>query len=405
MLTSRIEPFVGWLRDAPVLPPTGDGPLRGLRLAVKDVLDVAGLPTGAGHPDWLRAQGPALADAEAVARLRAAGASVVGKTHTDELAYSLDGDNAHYGAPRNPAAPDRLCGGSSSGSASAVALGAADLGLGTDTAGSIRVPASYCGLFGFRPSHRGAPRAGIVPLAPSYDVPGLLARDAATLDAGLRALLGGPGEAWLGGVAPDSDRLLVPDDLWSAVSSRVREALRPLLDRFGTGMAAVDRTPWFGPGSDTGRWQEVRTAFITVQAAEAWACHGEWIERARPRFGPGVAERFARAATVTPGQQQAARATVAEAARQLGERLAPGSVLALPTTPGPAAPVASGAADPGRRAATVALTCLASGAGAPAVSVPGTLLDGAPIGLCLVAAPGADEQLMALLARVVPGAP
>lgn len=403
MLTTRIDPFVGWLAGFTALPPTGDGPLRGVRLAVKDVVDLAGLPTGAGHPDWLRTHGTAAADAAVVARLRAAGASVVGKTHTDELAYSLNGSNAHYGAPLNSAAPDRLCGGSSSGSASAVALGAADLGLGTDTAGSCRVPASYCGLFGFRPSHGRVPRDGIVPLAPSFDVPGLLARDLSLLDAGVRTLLDPGPRAAEDGAAEGGVGLLVPEDLWSAVTPRVREALRPVLDRFAGDLPTVDRAPWFGSGA--AQWQQARAAFTTVQAAEAWACHGAWIERERPRFGPGVTERFALARSVTGEQERAARATLTATAEQLTARLAHGTVLALPCSAGPAPLIGSGPVDAGFRAATVALTFLASASGAPAVSVPGALLDGAPVGLCLVAAPGADEQLLDLLLRHLGDAP
>src|SRR5690606_37246293 len=183
------DPFVPWIpRQEPDVALTG--PLAGLRLAVKDLFDVAGMPTGAGNPRWLETHEAPDADAEAVARLRAAGASLVGKTITDELAWSLNGSNAHYGTPDNPAAPGRLPGGSSSGSASAVASGLADIGLGTDTGGSIRVPASYCGLFGLRPTHGRVPLEGAVPLAASFDTAGVFTRDAATLRKASETLLG-----------------------------------------------------------------------------------------------------------------------------------------------------------------------------------------------------------------------
>ncbi|MFD0636555.1 amidase family protein [Catenulispora yoronensis] len=196
------DAFVGWI---PVLDAAEDrgGPLGGVRLAVKDVLDVAGLPTGAGHPRWLATHDVPARDATAVARLRAAGATVVGKTHTDELAYSLGGTSRHYGAAPNPAAPDRLTGGSSGGAASAVAGGLADLSLATDTAGSIRIPASYCGLYGLRPTHGRVPADGIVPLAPSFDVAGLLTRRLELLTVAAGVLLDpAPGTAAPPGCGP-----------------------------------------------------------------------------------------------------------------------------------------------------------------------------------------------------------
>ncbi|MDQ2103939.1 amidase family protein, partial [Azospirillum isscasi] len=163
------------------IPGAADGPLAGLRFAVKDLFHIAGLPTGAGNPDWLRTHEVPQETAPAVRRLLDAGARVAGKTLTDELAWSLAGENAHYGTPENPKAPGRIPGGSSSGSASAVAGGAVDFAIGTDTGGSIRLPASYCGLYGLRPTHGAVPLDGSVPLAPSFDTVGWFAREAALL--------------------------------------------------------------------------------------------------------------------------------------------------------------------------------------------------------------------------------
>ena len=135
------------------LPGSETGPLATLSLAVKDVFHIKGHPTGAGNPDWLRTHPVAGTTAPAVQRLLDAGAHIVGKTHTDELAYSLNGENVHYGTPVNPNAAGRIPGGSSSGSAAAVAGGLVDFAIGTDCGGSVRLPASYCGIFGFRPTH------------------------------------------------------------------------------------------------------------------------------------------------------------------------------------------------------------------------------------------------------------
>src|SRR3954465_11916524 len=163
------------------LPPTNDGPLRGLRFAVKDLIDVAGHPTGCGNPTWLATHPPAIPSAVCVAQLLAAGAQCEGKTITDEFAFSLLGENYHYGTPLNPAAPNRVTGGSSNGSASAVACGIVDFALGTDTGGSVRVPASNCGIWGWRPSHGFISVAGVMPFSPTLDTVGVFARTAELL--------------------------------------------------------------------------------------------------------------------------------------------------------------------------------------------------------------------------------
>ncbi len=165
-------------RGSYTAPQNPTGSLAGLRLGVKDLFHIAGLPTGAGNPDWLASHPIPEHTSPVVADLLNADASFIGKTQTDELAYSLNGLNIHYGAPQNPKAPERLPGGSSSGSAVAVAAGEIDIGLGTDTGGSIRVPASYNGLFGIRTTHGLISSEYIVPLAPLFDTVGWLTQSA-----------------------------------------------------------------------------------------------------------------------------------------------------------------------------------------------------------------------------------
>ena len=165
------------------------GSLAGLSLAVKDVFHIKGYRTGAGNPDWLRTHPAVETTAPVVQRLLDAGAHIVGKTHTDELAYSLNGENVHYGTPVNPNAAGRIPGGSSSGSAAAVAGGLVDFAIGTDCGGSVRLPASYCGIFGFRPTHGRIPLDGIVPLASSFDTVGWFTRNARLLEKVGRVLL------------------------------------------------------------------------------------------------------------------------------------------------------------------------------------------------------------------------
>ncbi|WP_051393480.1 amidase [Glycomyces arizonensis] len=380
------DPFVPWI---PLREPDFQltGPLAGLRLAVKDLFDVAGMPTGAGNPHWLETHGVADADAEAVARLRGVGASLVGKTITDELAWSLNGSNTHYGTPDNPAAPGRLPGGSSSGSASAVALGLADIALGTDTGGSVRVPASYCGLFGLRPSHGRVPLDGVVPLAPSFDTAGVFARDADTLRKATEVLLGEPQ------LPEPITRVLAPQDIWDASLPQTRDALMPAVERLD---AEIDRTPLF---EDIAEFEQARVAYATIQAFEAWQIHGEWIEAAEPDFGPGVAARFAKAAELTENDVEEASRHRERIADLLSERLGDGIALALPAAPGPAptldqeAESGDGAID---REAIVRLTCLAGLSRAPAVALPVGDVAGLPVGLQLVASPGDDEALLEL---------
>ncbi|WP_025273145.1 amidase [Haloglycomyces albus] len=356
------------------------GPLAGLRLAVKDLYDIAGIPTGAGNPRWLETHDIPTSDATAVARLKDAGATVVGKTITDELAWSLNGTNFHYGTPTNPAAPGRVPGGSSSGSASAVALEAADIALGTDTGGSVRVPASYCGLYGLRPTHGRIPMDGVVPLAPSLDTAGLFARDASTLRTAMDVLYQSANPT-----SPITT-LIAPADIWDSVDPAVREALYPAIEGFGL---EIDRTPLL---DDIAELETARQTYATILAWEAWQQHGTWIEQARPEFGPGVGARFANAAKltqddVTPAEQHRERITTL-----IREHLTDGAVLAIPAAPGPAPKPDA----PFDREALVRMTCLSGLSGAPAISLPLGRVDGLPVNLQVIAAHDTDESLLKL---------
>ena len=373
------DPFIKTIVDA-----GREGPLAGLRLAVKDLFDLAGVPTGAGNPRWLETHEVPCADAKAVALLREAGAKIVGKTITDELAWSLNGTNAHYGTPDNPAAPGRVPGGSSSGSASAVAMGRADIGLGTDTGGSIRVPASYCGLYGLRPTHGRVSMEGAVPLAPSFDTAGVLTRDPATLRLAMGVLLEGTAEA-----GPIT-RLLVPQDIWAEIPEATREAVMPKVEELGL---AIDHAPLFAESEDAAPLETARVAYATLQAWEAWQTHGEWIEANDPVFGPGVAMRFANAAKLDSADIAAAQRVRSGVTALVRDRLPQGTALAIPAAPGPAFAI-GGSPD---REAIVRLTCIAGLSGAPGLAVPAGTVDDLPVGLQLVAAPGGDERLLELV--------
>lgn len=366
------------------------GPLAGLTFVVKDFFDVAGAPTGAGSPDWLATHPAPQRHAPAVSRLLDAGATLAGKTHTDEMAWSLNGENHHYGTPVNPAAPERIPGGSSSGSAVIAAAGLADFAIGSDTGGSVRLPASYCGVFGMRPTHGRIDISGAVPLAPSYDTVGWFARDGAMMKRVGAVLFGG----WRAPAAPA--RFLLGADLFAAAGAAVAAALRD----------AVAMLPEARPVDVAGgALPEWRDAFRVLQASEVWKAHGAWVEATRPNFGPGVRERFAGAPLVTAAEVAAAAAVRAAIRERLDALLGDDGVLILPTGPGAAPFRNTPAAELEQfRARSLELLCLAGHAGLPQISLPLGRIDGCPLGLSLIAPRGQDERLLDIAAALAPAA-
>lgn len=306
-----------------------------------------------------------------------------GIARTDEFAYSITGTNAHYGTPPNPRAPGRLPGGSSSGPAAAVAAGQASIGLGTDTAGSIRVPASYQGLWGLRSTHGAVSAQGLLHLAPSFDAIGWLARSPDVLARTAKASL--PSRPAMG-----SEYVLCPA-LLEVVDPSVRKAFAERLDAI--------RKPRQIQGPDP---KETFAAFRTVQAAEAWRTHATWLREHPDALGPDVAARFAFAATVTEDEERSARGVLAEIRTRLDAELEDG-VLLMPATPTPAPPNRSEpAALDAIRTATISLTCLAAITGRPALSAPLLQADGLPVGLSLIGPHGADLDLVERAAALAP---
>ena len=385
------DPLGALVSDSPTnFGAAGEGPLSGITFVAKDVIDVAGTVTGAGNPDWAAAHEPAATDAAAVTALIASGARLVGKGQCAELAFSLSGDNAHYGMPRNPAASERDPGGSTSGPAAAVGGGLCELGVGTDTLGSVRVPASYCGLYGYRPTYGAISTAGVLPLAQRFDTVGLLARRPDVLRGCAEVLIG----ARVAGDHAPPRRLLLVDELLAAGDPQVAEAVRAAAERLARGLGAslerVNRLP--GDAPDLGN---ALAAFNTLQGSEVWHNFGAWVERAGPSLGADVEARIERAAGFGPAQVAEAKpiaAAVGDSIRRLGADEA----LVFPTT-GTTAPTRDADSD-AREAARVGagqLTCVASLAGAPSVSLPLARAGELPVGVGLVAAPGADRALLA----------
>ncbi|MFW0783570.1 AtzH-like domain-containing protein [Gordonia sp. CPCC 206044] len=365
---------------APLVAATGSGPLTGTSVAVKDLFALAGESIGGGTPHHLEHAPIEPAHAAAVDRLLACGATITGIAHTDELAYSLGGVNPHYGTPPNPAAPKRIPGGSSSGPAVAVSSGEVDLGLGTDTAGSIRVPASYQGIWGFRPSHGTIDTAGVLPLAPSFDTVGLLARDIDTLTRGADALL-----------APQSPEditaVVIDPTLLGYAEPEVAQSFWAYARRIGAKIPVAHRD------ITGGHLEQWFLAFRTVQAHEAWQVHGQFLSEHPDAVTSDVAQRFRSAAEVTDRQAEDARAVLRTARDHLATHLGASSALLLPTASS-AAPLRTSGSVERARTATLHLTCLASLSGRPALSAPCLSADAAPVGISVVGAVGCDGAVL-----------
>ncbi|GAB2176491.1 amidase [Dongia sp. agr-C8] len=374
------------------IPGKPGGPLAGLGFAAKDIFDVAGHTCCCGNPDWLSSHAPATRTAPVITRLVEAGATMVGKTITDELAYSLNGQNFHYGTPRNGGAPDRIPGGSSSGSVSAVANGAADFALGSDTGGSVRIPACLNGICGIRPTHGATDLSGVMPLAPSFDTVGWFARDAALL-------------AKVGDVLLPEDRVqdqlgravLIPTDAWALADPEVRAVLWAALDRLV--LPPRQEIDLAGPTGGLDVW---RTTFRTIQMREIWGQHGAWIESRKPVFGPEIAERFALAKETAAKPDQGEVKLREEIRSLLDEYLADGAVMVIPTAADIAPLKTQSAAESLRfRDRTLSLTALSNLTGVPQVQVPAGRVHGAPVGLSFIAARGSDRALLKFAALAV----
>ena len=326
-----------------------------------------------------------------IERLLAAGARLVGKSCTDELAFSLDGINIHYGTPLNPRFPDRLPGGSSSGSVSAVAAGLVDFALGTDTSGSIRVPASYCGVYGYRPTHGVIPLDGVVPLAPSFDTVGWLARDARMLARCGRVILGPDADPMRSRTAPDFTRLHLLSDAWQLVDERYLGGIRDAAAAIG-GAFAETREARLPDGGLTASFD----VFHAIKQWEAWQAHGRWIREIDPHLADNIRANFEAASRVTDAEHRRALVDRARLRDSLQGALPPDTVFCLPTV-WTVAPLRHASAEELaiNRKQDLALCSVAGLLGAPQVSIP-IVTATCAVGLSLIAAPGEDTRLLAL---------
>ncbi len=367
-----------------------DGPLSGLRFAAKDIYDVAGHITGGGNPDWAATHAPAKITAPVVTNLLEAGATLIGKTITDELTRGILGVNSHFGTPVNPAAPERVPGGSSSGSAVAVAGKLADFALGSDTGGSVRIPASFCGIYGIRPTHSRIPLQGLIEQAPSYDTIGWFARDADTLARVGGVLLGAEsGEQKLA-------RLVIAEDAYEVAGDAVYKAHEKVIDALRS-LAGACVTLRLCP-TDLADWH---SAMYKLQQWEANRSFADWVNATNPRFGYDVAQRFVSAAAMTEDEMKAAEPVRQSHGERMAEVLTPGTVVVLPSAPGPAPLKGLKQSEMWEvRWRITALTCIAGGGGLPQVSLPLCRIDGLPVGVSLIGHKDSDEDLLALARQV-----
>lgn len=368
---------------------SGAGPLAGLTFAVKDIIDVAGQTTGAGNPDWYRSHAPAARHAVAVQRLLDAGANMVGKTVTEEFAYGLIGENYHYGTPVNPRVEGGVPGGSSSGSASVVASGQVDFALGTDTGGSVRVPASFCGLYGIRPSHGRVPLDGIMPLAPSLDTCGWFARDASLLRTIGSVLLDES-------LAVPAQRVLLAEDAFELADDNVCEALESAVARVAERVGALQLVR---PGelAELRGYDAWQSTIQVIRGSEAAASHLAWMRESDAEMGPGFRARFEAGAAYTAEEISNAMSRRATVEGYMADLLGNDAVMLVPGAPS-AAP--QGGADEAvydrLRNRNELYNCTAPLGRLPQVSVPLGETPHGPVGLGLVAGHGNDEMLLDL---------
>ncbi|MFM9886747.1 MAG: amidase [Burkholderiales bacterium] len=393
--TIPFDPLGAFCRENhTALAATGSGPLDGLTFATKDVMAIEGHRTAFGQPTWYLTHEAATRSAEVVRQCLAAGAHMLGVTLTDELSYSLSGENAHFGTPINPNAPGRIAGGSSSGSAAAVAGGYVDFALGTDCGGSVRLPASYCGILAMRPTHGRVSGEGVLPFAPAFDSVGWFAKDAETLLKVGRVLLDDQN------VPPPPKRLLIAKDAFAVVEPRIAHALDDAVAALKGHFEMVEEVTVSPNGFDN--WME---CFRIIQAAQIWKSMGEWVSQNRPEFGPGIRDRFDIAATVTRmevAREEGRRKNIIDRLKTLIRR---GDVLCLPTSPriAPLLNTPTDSLEVTYRYQAMALLSIAGHGGLPQINMPLATLDECPLGLSIIGQRGSDVQLMALAQKLMAG--
>jgi amidase len=366
------------------------GPLAGLTCVVKDMYDIAGERTGSGNPTILEHQPIANKNADCIQKLLDAGATITGKTICEEFFYSVTGLNTHYGTPVNARAPGRMPGGSSSGSGAAQGANLCDFSLGSDTGGSVRIPASFNGVYGIRPTHGRIGTAGVRDMAPSFDTVGWFASTPGIF----RKV--GPVLLDQRRVPANISRVIVLEDAFEQADTGVADMLRTLLEFMADDLPAVAHGRIAPDGFES--WRE---AMRIQQAYETWQTFGSFVKAHNPAIGPGIRDRIAFAETVTKQMADEAAAVRAKVREHVFQTAVPGTIFALPTAPC-IAPRIDGSEEEMQafRVRVMGLTCIASLTGLPQISIPAGTIEGCPIGLSFIGWAGGDEALLDLAARL-----
>jgi amidase len=387
-----------WVPDSVRLAPTGSGPLDGVTVAVKDMFAIAGRVSSFGHPAWRATHQAARDTAPALARLLAAGASAAGLAKLDQLAYSIIGNAGEGTPPVNSRYPDRFTCGSSSGPAAAVAAGLADVGLGTDTGGSVRAPAAACGLFGLRPTHGLISADGILPLAPSFDTAGVMTRDLRLLGRVLRVLAPAPP------AAVPVRRVLLPADILTAASAETAQAVRTVAAALAAAAGAQLSECELGAFIS----DQVADLFSRLQARQVWAAHAAWLSEHRDVLAADVrarADRAERLSADPADRQQDDQRAGQDYRAGLDQAAPPDAVVVLPVMPGlPPLRTASPEELGDFRVNAFRFTAPASLAGRPELVIPVRhQASGLGLGVGLLSAAGQDPELLRVAASLGPG--
>jgi amidase len=370
----------------------GPGLLTGLSFAVKDMFDILGETAAFGCPDWLAGQNPATQTAPSVQTMLEAGARLKANAICDELAFSLDGINVHYGTPVNPQDPERIPGGSSSGPASLVAGGYVDFALGTDTAGSVRVPASYCGIFGLRPTHGAISLAGVRPLGPTFDTVGIFSRALPVMQKIASAYFTkSPGQK--------AKKLVVMSDAMDLLAVELQPYMMAALARVQSAFSKVETRPAVGTSLE-----ELVKNFAAIRGREAWELYGPWLEEKKPALGTATEARLR--ACRQASKIDCAQATLLRDGLRL-QFFDSDEIFVLPTTAA-LAPLLSSTQDEldNNRALNLKLCALASFVGLPQLTIPlSALLPGQTLpktmpGLSIIGPINGESSLLTLASHL-----
>jgi amidase len=368
-------------------------PLSGLTFALKDIYDVAGHTCCCGNPDWIATHSPAIKTAPVVQRLIDAGATLAGMSITEELVMGLTGENPFYGTPINIAAPGRVTGGSSSGSAAATAAGLVDFALGSDTGGSVRVPASFCGIYGIRPTHGRISLRSVMPFAPSLDTAGWFAREPHLLaQIGNQLLRAEDRKSFT-----KPQRLLIARDAFAVLDEDAQAILMTAVRDISEHFDVVEDINMAGSDS-LADWSKLIAVF---REYEGWHSHRDWIENFQPTLSKNGAMRMAAGAKIGVDVYNKAQVSRDTVRSHLTHLLEPGTVLALPAAPG-VAPLQNSGPDESWRIVEKngRINSASPLAGVPQISLPLCKVNNLPLGLGLMAEAGGDEMLLDLAVKL-----